>query len=191
MNPPLTRLPKKSKLYGWQCSECDKSSDSEVDVKEKGARRTRHSKENSELQPEIFTPKVKIKPVKPEPNPEINHVPNVSNVSFSYKNFNNTSHNSSDLSPSVEMNSDNVYIIGGKSGKKRRRDKHRSRYSPEDGTNPSKEHKRKRKKKSLDIENPNVSHPRITIKVEAHLFNCFRGFLLLINLIILWSYFIF
>ncbi|CAH2001406.1 unnamed protein product [Acanthoscelides obtectus] len=29
LNPPLTRLPKKSKLFGWQCSECDKSSDSE------------------------------------------------------------------------------------------------------------------------------------------------------------------
>ncbi|XP_058064424.1 PHD finger protein 14 [Anopheles bellator] len=28
LNPPLSRHPKKSKLYGWQCSECDKSDDS-------------------------------------------------------------------------------------------------------------------------------------------------------------------
>ncbi|CAO1433424.1 unnamed protein product [Diamesa serratosioi] len=28
LNPPLTRHPKKSKLYGWQCSECDKSDNS-------------------------------------------------------------------------------------------------------------------------------------------------------------------
>lgn len=31
LNPPLSRLPKKSKLYGWQCSECDKSSESELE----------------------------------------------------------------------------------------------------------------------------------------------------------------
>lgn len=29
LNPPLTRHPKKSKLYGWQCSECVKSDDSD------------------------------------------------------------------------------------------------------------------------------------------------------------------
>ncbi|CAH0778308.1 unnamed protein product [Bemisia tabaci] len=26
LNPPLTSMPKKTKLYGWQCSECDKDS---------------------------------------------------------------------------------------------------------------------------------------------------------------------
>ncbi len=32
LTPPLTRMPRKSKLYGWQCSECDKSSgDEEVE----------------------------------------------------------------------------------------------------------------------------------------------------------------
>lgn len=171
LNPPLTRLPKKSKLYGWQCSECDKSSDSEVDVKEdKGSRRsrTRHSKDNTENQNEIFTPKVKIKPVEPHPNliPEnSNHV--------SHYNYPNNSVNSEPMNTLVcttsidgsEINNEQCYIIGGKSGKKRRRDKHRSHNSTEDG-NPSREHKRKRKKKSLDIENPNNnSHPRITIKV--------------------------
>lgn len=39
-----------------------------------------------------------------------------------------------------------------------------SRYSPELGTS-SKEHKRKRKKKSLEIEDT-LPHPRITIKVS-------------------------
>ncbi len=29
LTPPLTRMPKKSKLYGWQCSECDRSSGDE------------------------------------------------------------------------------------------------------------------------------------------------------------------
>lgn len=44
LNPPLTRLPKKSKLYGWQCSECDKTSDSEVEeVKTPRRSRNRYS----------------------------------------------------------------------------------------------------------------------------------------------------
>ncbi|CAD6999351.1 PHD finger protein 14 [Ceratitis capitata] len=50
LNPPLTRHPKKSKLYGWQCSECDKSEDSEgvADIP-KGPRksRTRFNKDGS------------------------------------------------------------------------------------------------------------------------------------------------
>lgn len=172
LNPPLTRLPKKSKLYGWQCSECDKSSDSEVDVKDKGARRarTRHSKENDKHQ-EVFTPKVKIKPVEPYPNPESTQSNHVSLPSYNYpkgsaSEENCTSSTSLVCAASVQLENAECYVIGGKSGKKRRRDKHRSRYSPDDGS-PSKEHKRKRKKKSLDIENPNNnSHPRITIKVN-------------------------
>lgn len=32
LNPPLSRHPKKSKLYGWQCSECVKSDDSDATV---------------------------------------------------------------------------------------------------------------------------------------------------------------
>lgn len=49
LNPPLTRHPKKSKLYGWQCSECDKSDDSgpENVILPKAPRksRTRYSKD--------------------------------------------------------------------------------------------------------------------------------------------------
>ncbi|XP_053957508.1 PHD finger protein 14 [Anastrepha ludens] len=50
LNPPLTRHPKKSKLYGWQCSECDKSEDSDgVSEIPKGPRksRTRFNKDGS------------------------------------------------------------------------------------------------------------------------------------------------
>lgn len=32
LDPPLTRMPKKTKLMGWQCSECDKSSSDEQEV---------------------------------------------------------------------------------------------------------------------------------------------------------------
>lgn len=43
LNPPLTRMPKKSKIYSWQCSECDKSDGSEPESKiiPKGPRKSR------------------------------------------------------------------------------------------------------------------------------------------------------
>lgn len=42
LNPPLTRHPKKSKLYGWQCSECDKSDQSDgLSELPKGPRKSR------------------------------------------------------------------------------------------------------------------------------------------------------
>uniref|UniRef100_A0A182K5S6 PHD finger protein 14 n=1 Tax=Anopheles christyi TaxID=43041 RepID=A0A182K5S6_9DIPT len=51
LNPPLTRHPKKSKLYGWQCSECDKSDDSNPEsiIIPKAPRksRTRYSKDGT------------------------------------------------------------------------------------------------------------------------------------------------
>lgn len=49
LNPPLSRHPKRSKLYLWQCSECDKSDDSAPEnvIIPKGPRRSRvrYSKE--------------------------------------------------------------------------------------------------------------------------------------------------
>lgn len=49
LNPPLTRHPKKSKLYGWQCSECAKSDDSDnpIAILPVGPRksRTKYSKD--------------------------------------------------------------------------------------------------------------------------------------------------
>lgn len=44
LNPPLSRHPKRSKLYAWQCSECDKSDDSAPEnvIIPKGPRRSRN-----------------------------------------------------------------------------------------------------------------------------------------------------
>lgn len=165
LNPPLTRLPKKSKLYGWQCSECDKTSDSEIEeVKTPRRSKSRYSRE-ARSDPEMSTPKLKIKPVEPTPPPSLPSsslpppplppplpLPDSINVSV------------------VLSKSENGEISSKKSGKKRRREKHRNRYSPELGSSPSKEHKRKRKKKSLDIEEP-IIHPRITIKVSRWCYN--------------------
>lgn len=52
-----------------------------------------------------------------------------------------------------------------KSNRKRRKEKHRSRYSP-DMMKSSKSHKHKRKKRSLSKECPEIPHRRITIKVK-------------------------
>lgn len=153
LNPPLTRLPKKSKLYGWQCSECDKTSDSEIEeVKTPRRSKSRYSRE-AKSDPEMSTPKLKIKPVEPTPPapplpPPPLPLPDSFNVSV------------------ILGKNENIEMPTKKSGKKRRREKHKNRYSPELGS-PSKEHKRKRKKKSFDIEEP-IIHPRITIKVSAY-----------------------
>ncbi|XP_046963104.1 PHD finger protein 14 isoform X6 [Vanessa cardui] len=53
-----------------------------------------------------------------------------------------------------------------KANRKRRKEKHRSRYSPDLMRSPSKSHKHKRKKKTQDMENPEPPHPRITIKIK-------------------------
>ncbi|XP_059615113.1 PHD finger protein 14 isoform X2 [Phlebotomus argentipes] len=48
LNPPLTRHPKKCKLYGWQCSECDRSDDSDAGTslpKRQRKSRARYSKD--------------------------------------------------------------------------------------------------------------------------------------------------
>lgn len=167
LTPPLTRLPKKSKLYGWQCSECDKTSDSEVEeMKTPRRSRNRYNKEEKSDDSEIFTPKVKIKPVEPNPNVKI-HVKNYNHDESEQNSskYANRHESSVEISQNYSMETSvdgQVMMVSSKSGKKRRRDKHRSRYSPDIGS--TKEHKRKRKKKSLDIENPNP-HPRITIKV--------------------------
>lgn len=177
LNPPLTRLPKKSKLYGWQCSECDKTSDSDVEeVKTPRRSRNRYSKEGKSDQ-EVFTPKVKIKPVERSPiqagvtiHMRNYASPNRSQLNSSHEYHDKSFDTSSDINKSysncvMETSVDGQpMVITSRSGKKRRRDKHRSRYSPE-FSGSTKEHKRKRKKKSLDMENPNP-HPRITIKVN-------------------------
>lgn len=177
LNPPLSRLPKKSKLYGWQCSECDKTSDSEVEeVKTPRRSRSRYSKENKSDQEISSPPKLIIKPVGPvesksNPTSPLLHVRKHSHSFNKTLPSLSTSHdaNIQDMSLNSTTESNGLKVIldncieGHKSAKKRRREKHRSRYSPDLGMS-SKEHKRKRKKKSIDIEDT-LPHPRITIKV--------------------------
>lgn len=187
MNPPLTRLPKKSKLYGWQCSECDKTSDSEVEeVKTPRRSRSIYSRDKSSDQLEVFSPKVKIKPLDPAPTLSTDELNNSSvyedeSVKVETSTFDESLENNTTLETSTmdiqlestenhhELTAENaeMMVISTRPGKKRRRDKHKNRYSPDIGS-PTKEHKRKRKKKSFDMENPNTPHPRITIKVRFY-----------------------
>ncbi|CAH1188510.1 unnamed protein product [Phyllotreta striolata] len=157
LNPPLSRLPKKSKLYGWQCSECDKTSDSEVEEM-KTPRRSRsiYSNRESKSDQDVVTPpasNVQLPVDITEQPPENN-----SSAKQPFANL------ISELSETngVQIIVDNGYEGSHKSGKKRRREKHRNRNSNSPDAN--REHKRKRKKKSLDLDV--LPHPRITIKIK-------------------------
>ncbi|CAH1100434.1 unnamed protein product [Psylliodes chrysocephalus] len=159
LNPPLSRLPKKSKLYGWQCSECDKSSDSEVEEM-KTPRRSRsiYSNRESRSDQDVITPPtLKIKPVDTLEMPSVSEKKPLTKDSFSNL--------LSELSETngIQIVVDNGYEGSHKSGKKRRREKHRSRNL--DSPDVAREHKRKRKKKCLDMEEI-LPHPRITIKIK-------------------------
>ncbi|CAH1126350.1 unnamed protein product [Ceutorhynchus assimilis] len=209
LSPPLSRLPKKSKLYGWQCSECDKSSDSEIETV-KAPRRSRsvYSRENREHRSDgdvpTETPKLKIKPLEDlkidtsvasssgapktkrerlrssvsdkadteEPSPKVRKDRQDSSVGDS-KELTPEQKSTLDLLEELGSNNDIEVVLdngnsevheGHKSSKKRRREKHRNRYSPELGS--IKEHKRKHKKKILTVEE-NLPHPRITIKIKS------------------------
>lgn len=195
LNPPLSRLPKKSKQYGWQCSECDKTSESEVEeVKTPRRSRSRYSRENKtdKSDSEVSSPsKLKIKHVensesKSDPTSPVIHVRrhsyshknpkfNAEQESEEITNENQEAQNVQNDLTNISSESNNVQAVidpniceNHKSAKKRRREKHRNRYSPELGAT-NREHKRKRKKKSLDIEDT-LPHPRITIKVREK--NC-------------------
>ncbi|XP_019548346.3 PHD finger protein 14 [Aedes albopictus] len=73
LNPPLTRHPKKSKLYGWQCSECDKSDDSgpENVILPKAPRksRTRYSKDGIIVPYDMPSPEFDRSPDSPPKRP--------------------------------------------------------------------------------------------------------------------------
>lgn len=73
LNPPLTRHPKKSKLYGWQCSECDKSDDSgpENVILPKAPRksRTRYSKDGIIVPYDMPSPEFDRSPESPPKRP--------------------------------------------------------------------------------------------------------------------------
>ncbi|XP_034945211.1 PHD finger protein 14 [Chelonus insularis] len=90
LNPPLLRLPKKTKLMGWQCSECDKeSSGSEVErVDTSAPRKLRHCKDDTALTPTPTptptltptpTPEILIPPAPSTPTTSKNLTPPVSN----------------------------------------------------------------------------------------------------------------
>lgn len=183
LNPPLSRLPKKSKQYGWQCSECDKTSDSEVEeVKTPRRSRSRYSRDNKtdKSDSEVSSPpKLKIKAMGPSdtkfsPTSPVAHARRHShshrspdfNASQELKEKQNETLNISPDSNNFQPVLDSIMSENHKSAKKRRREKHRNRYSPDLGMT-TKEHKRKRKKKSLDIEDT-LPHPRITIKVSRN-----------------------
>ncbi|XP_049869890.1 PHD finger protein 14 isoform X2 [Pectinophora gossypiella] len=278
LKPPLQRPPKKSKLYGWQCSECDKTSDSEPEVLEKKVprrSRIRYSKDGAiihdppspgsthgsppkvkdkhktERITKVATPsadnvspiKVTIKPfeftsddnlevkikkdkkikklkqkelaassgdsdsvkklkrsftspaltntplmsitpiVADSPNDSHNENSNAStniaagkredsflpqNLSFSSLLNESKERDSKAIESSIENTLANLSsdIATYKANRKRRKEKHRSRYSPDLLRSPSKSHKHKRKKKTQDMENPDPPHPRITIKIK-------------------------
>ncbi|XP_066589670.1 PHD finger protein 14 isoform X2 [Prorops nasuta] len=67
LSPPLSRMPKKTKLMGWQCSECDKeSSGSEVErVDTSAPRKLRHCKDEIGLTPMTSDMNAPITPTTP------------------------------------------------------------------------------------------------------------------------------
>ena len=84
LNPPLTRMPKKTQLYGWECSQCAKDTSSEdekaVDVeaprqKRQAAKRAASSRANSgEFEEAYFQDDDKVryrKPVRKENQREV------------------------------------------------------------------------------------------------------------------------
>ncbi|KAK2584691.1 hypothetical protein KPH14_007027 [Odynerus spinipes] len=84
LSPPLSRMPKKTKLMGWQCSECDKeSSGSEVErVDTSAPRKLRHCKDDSNLTStppqEIQAPMTPTTPTTSKnPSTPLNNVTNV------------------------------------------------------------------------------------------------------------------
>lgn len=108
----------------------------------------------------ITPPTLKIKPVDTLEMPSVSEKKPLTKDSFSNL--------LSELSETngIQIVVDNGYEGSHKSGKKRRREKHRSRNL--DSPDVAREHKRKRKKKCLDMEEI-LPHPRITIKV-IHLY---------------------
>ncbi|XP_060523888.1 PHD finger protein 14 isoform X2 [Cylas formicarius] len=175
LNPPLSRLPKKSKLYGWQCSECDKSSDSEIEeVKTPRRSRSRYSREHASDPETPSAPKLKIKPLElqqlvmeaspPRKLKKEQRISLHSDLSSPEKGTHALRQQPASSDGDIHVVLENDFTESHKSAKKRRREKHRNRYSPELG-GMGKEHKRKRKKKSLDMEEA-LPHPRITIKIK-------------------------
>ncbi|CAH1407295.1 unnamed protein product [Nezara viridula] len=138
LNPPLTRMPKKTKLMGWQCSECDKdSSSSEVDMVDPEAPRKLRHKDNGDSSLGDFKYDSKDTSVAEDI----------------------TAPAEADVSTASKSDAD----ISGRP-KKRRREKHH-RYSPDPGNMRPHKHKHKRSKQqeeqrqSLKICFKSIPHP--------------------------------
>ncbi|XP_046610280.1 PHD finger protein 14 isoform X1 [Neodiprion virginianus] len=203
LSPPLARMPKKTKLMGWQCSECDKeSSGSEVEhVDTSAPRKLRHCKDEASpsltplqethipvalstpttsknivsaaaasvttTQDAPTTPKLTIKPMGPQPSFMERMLTETSIPQQQLSNVNLTPREGSPQY--MVASADGTEAIPQRSGKKRRREKHK-RYTPDPITGV-KQRKRKHKRKSLDVENPETQgqpevHRRITIKIK-------------------------
>ncbi|XP_046397997.1 PHD finger protein 14 isoform X2 [Ischnura elegans] len=165
LNPPLSRMPKKTKLMGWQCSECDKeSSGSEVECVDTEAPRKlrRNHKEGDSTVLEPPTPKLVATKV-----PEV--IPFKQDVTVVVPPVEQQAAIEAFHPEQMTPSSENMMVVGssGRQGKKRHKEKHRG----EDGE----ERKKRRKKKSLTSaeELPPISptnmepHPRIKIKIKS------------------------
>jgi hypothetical protein len=106
--------------------------------------------------------------------PPLKRDDNIQNISFSSLLNETKERDSKAIESSIESTLANLSsdIATYKANRKRRKEKHRSRYSPDLLRSPSKSHKHKRKKKTQDMENPDMPHPRITIKVRNSFFAC-------------------
>lgn len=181
-----------------QCSECDKeSSGSEVEnVDTSAPRKLRHCKDDVTASEEIQLPSTPSTPtssknivsnvVTPEPHPMpkltikpiITQPPVIEPVQVDNSSYNHpTSVNPVPITPRegspqyMVASTDGTESVSQRSAKKRRREKHK-RYTPDPITGV-KQRKRKHKRKSLDVENPETHpefHRRITIKVFYNYF---------------------
>ncbi|XP_017885770.1 PHD finger protein 14 isoform X4 [Ceratina calcarata] len=186
LSPPLSRMPKKTKLMGWQCSECDKeSSGSEVEhVDTSAPRKLRHCKEDSNLTSTPTPPQevqVPTTPTTPSTSKNSSNV-SVTNVAIetpttpkvTIKPVGPQPLTSTPVQSSEPMYNqqpiNNVTIA--------REGSPEYMVASADGTESvsqrsakKRRRKRKHKRKSLDVENPEGQgqpeiHRRITIKIK-------------------------
>ncbi|XP_023314177.1 PHD finger protein 14 [Trichogramma pretiosum] len=192
LNPPLTRMPKKTKSMGWQCSECDKeSSSSEVEgVDTTAPRRLRQyrdaSKSFEEMEPEskemIVTNSTNS--IKRTYSESFNDSPNtncqkiriksiedkdvkkeIAASEYDFCPIRDTMTIKNEQNPEYRMASytENFHKLNSnRNGKKRRREKHK-RYSPDMISGSTKQRKRKHKRKNAEIELDGEGKPQ-----EAH-----------------------
>ncbi|XP_071444546.1 PHD finger protein 14 isoform X2 [Hetaerina americana] len=167
LNPPLSRMPKKTKLMGWQCSECDKeSSGSEVECVDTEAPRKlrRNHKEGEPITADQPTPKVMVQKL-PEASMILKQ-----DVSVIVTPIDQQIPMSS-FKPEEMISPTSMVVVGssGRPGKKRHKEKHRG----EDGEERDRKKRRKKKSVTSTEELPPISptnmepHPRIKIKIKS------------------------